>query len=663
MNVDGIWNNFLNNIKDELSSLSFETWFKDTQLYKLEDGKAIIIVPMLIHKKQLSDNYSELIINNLNRITNTNFELEFLLKEEIEEETEKQNNYQQEISEGVPKNETFQSNLNPKYTFENFCVGNSNKFAQAAALSVAESPGSMYNPLFLYGNSGLGKTHLMQAIGNYIINNSNRKVLYVTSDQFISDFIGINKRGADGTNLNYVDFFKNKYRNVDVLIIDDIQFLGGATQTQQEFFHTFNTLYNDSKQIIISSDRSPDDLKLLEDRLRTRFCWGLTVNIFPPDFNLRKDILKKKIISGNFEKEIPEDVIEYIASNVGSDVRGLEGAITRLVAYSTIMGGAVIDVDLAIEALKDFISKGISEKDDIHRIQKIVAEHFGITVEDIRSKKRSANIAFPRQIAMYLCRQLTDESFPKIGIEFGGKDHSTVIHSVVKGEIKIEKVGNNVQVAEEGLILFQEPLEGIKFCVFTKDGKEVKCGTTDSEGHLTFKDLELGEYYVQEIETLENYVLDQTKHEITLKYKDQYTPVITYETILENHVPTGKLEFTKTDFSESKTLPNTTIEIYSENDILIYSGKTDENGKIVIDKLPVGKFYILEKEAPEGYKLNPEAMDFEIKEDGEVIKCTMKDELIIEVPNTNKTEYHKYIIIGLTIIIGLGLFIYGNKKY
>lgn len=204
------------------------------------------------------------------------------------------------------------------------------------------------------------------------------------------------------------------------------------------------SLYNDSKQIIISSDRSPDDLKLLEDRLRTRFCWGLTVNIFPPDFNLRKDILKKKIISGNFEKEIPEDVIEYIASNVGSDVRGLEGAITRLVAYSTIMGGAVIDVDLAIEALKDFISKGISEKDDIHRIQKIVAEHFGITVEDIRSKKRSANIAFPRQIAMYLCRQLTDESFPKIGIEFGGKDHSTVIHSVEKIDKEL-KTNNELQ--------------------------------------------------------------------------------------------------------------------------------------------------------------------------------------------------------------------------
>ena len=223
------------------------------------------------------------------------------------------------------------------------------------------------------------------------------------------------------------------------MIIDDIQFLGGATQTQQEFFHTFNTLYNDSKQIIISSDRSPDDLKLLEDRLRTRFCWGLTVNVFPPDFSLRTEIIRKKIAAGNFEKEIPEDVIEYIASNIGTDVRQLEGSITRLIAYSTIMGGVDINLDLAIEALKDFISKGISEKNDVHRIQKIVSEYFQITVEDIRSKKRSSNISFPRQIAMYLCRNMTSESFPKIGTEFGGKDHSTVMHSVEKidQEIKI----------------------------------------------------------------------------------------------------------------------------------------------------------------------------------------------------------------------------------
>lgn len=451
MNVDILWSKFLAEVKDDLTSLSYDTWFKDTQLYKLSNGKAYIIVPMPIHKKHLADNYSDLILNHLNDITGTNFELVFLLKEEIkdivdegeeEKPSDDEESNPQNIVEtvGVPHNQQ-QLNLKSEYTFDNFIVGNSNKFAHAAALSVAENPGNMYNPLFIYGNSGLGKTHLMQAIGNYIIKNSNRKVLYVTSDQFIQDFVGTNKKDEKGTNFNYVDFFKNKYRNIDVLIIDDIQFLGGATQTQQEFFHTFNSLYNDSKQIIISSDRSPDDLKLLEDRLRTRFCWGLTVNIFPPDFELRKEILKKKIIAANFEKEIPDDVVEYIASNIGTDVRQLEGAITRLIAYSTMMGGDDITLDLAIEALPDWISKGLGEKNDIQRIQKIVSEYFQISVEDIRSKKRSSNISFPRQIAMYLCRTMTNESFPKIGTEFGGKDHTTVMHSVekIEKEIKVNK--------------------------------------------------------------------------------------------------------------------------------------------------------------------------------------------------------------------------------
>ena len=455
MNTELLWSKFLTEVKDDLTSLSFDTWFKDTQLYELDDGKAFIIVPMPIHKKHLADNYSDLILSHLNDITGTNFELVFLLKEEAEKrekekkkiESEKQDNIvnisipnERFEDVGVPHNH-YQSNLKGEYTFDNFIVGNSNKFAHAAALSVAENPGNMYNPLFIYGNSGLGKTHLMHAIGNYITKNSNRRVLYVTSDQFIQDFIGINKKDEKGTNFNYIDFFKNKYRNIDVLIIDDIQFLGGATQTQQEFFHTFNSLYDDSKQIIISSDRSPDDLKLLEDRLRTRFCWGLTVNIFPPDFTLRTEILKKKIIAGNLEKEIPNDVVEYIASNIGTDVRQLEGSINRLIAYSAMMGGAEITLDLAIEALKDFISKGLGEKNDVQRIQKIVSEYFQITIEDIRSKKRSSNISFPRQIAMYLCRTMTNESFPKIGTEFGGKDHTTVMHSVLKieKEIKVNK--------------------------------------------------------------------------------------------------------------------------------------------------------------------------------------------------------------------------------
>ena len=438
MNVDVLWSNFLNQVKEELTSLAFDTWFADTHLHKIGEGKAYIIVPMPIHKKHLVDNYFELITKILNEITNSSLELILLLKEEIEEIIPKDKPKSEIISSS---DNNIHSNLKTSYTFDNFIVGNSNKFAQAAALSVAENPGRMYNPLFIYGNSGLGKTHLMHAIGNYIMKNSNKKVLYVTSDQFIQDFISLKKKDDGETNFNYIDFFKNKYRNIDVLIIDDIQFLGGATGTQKEFFHTFNTLYNDSKQIIISSDRSPDDLKLLEDRLRTRFCWGLTVNIFPPDFTLRTEILKKKIVAGNFEKEIPEDVVEYIASNIGTDVRQLEGSITRLIAYSAIMSGADITLDLAIEALKDFISKGMSEKNDVHRIQKIVSEYFQISVEDIRSKKRSSNISFPRQIAMYLCREMTSESFPKIGTEFGGKDHSTVMHSVekIENEIKVNK--------------------------------------------------------------------------------------------------------------------------------------------------------------------------------------------------------------------------------
>ncbi len=459
MNIDInlLWNKFLDEIKDEVSDLAYGTWFKDTRLHTLKNGKAVIIVPMQIHKKHLADKYATIIKEKLNTITNTNFELEFLLENEIEEKEEKRkefndksiNNYNN-MSEGngVPPNH-IHSNLNKKYTFESFIVGSSNELAQAAALSVAENPGNMYNPLFIYGNSGLGKTHLMHAIGNYITENSNRKVLYVTCEQFIQDFISINKKDQDGTNFNYIDFFKNKYRNVDVLIIDDIQFLGGASQTQQEFFHTFNNLYNDSKQIIISSDRSPDDLKHLEHRLKTRFYWGLTVNISPPDIPLKKEIIRKKIAAGNFDKEIPSDVIEYVASNIGTDVRQLEGSITRLIAYSTIMGGEEITLDLAIEALKDFVSKGITVKNDVHRIQKIVSEYFQISVEDIKSKKRSANISFPRQIAMYLCRNMTSESFPKIGTEFGGKDHSTVMHSVEKIEQEIKVNPDLAKIIEQ----------------------------------------------------------------------------------------------------------------------------------------------------------------------------------------------------------------------
>lgn len=441
MDEKDIWTSVLSKIKEEINSLSFQTWFEETELYRLEKNVAKIIVPFAIHKTHIINNYRDIIVEGLYEVTNTNYELELLLRDEIIEDTEPKVNTTSENSSNITSTSIempyIKSNLNSKYTFENFIVGNSNKFAHAAALAVAENPGKMYNPLFIYGNSGLGKTHLMHAIGNYISKNSDKKVLYVTSEQFVSDFIGINKKDENGTNFTYVDFFKQKYRNIDVLIIDDIQYLGGATETQKEFFHTFNTLYGDNKQIIISSDRSPDDLKILEDRLRTRFCWGLPVDIYPPDFELRVAILKKRIVGEAINKEIPDQVIEYMASNLGSDIRQLEGAVTRLVAYSTIMGSE-IDLNLAIEALKDYINKGVSEKNNVNKIQKVVAEYFQISVEDLKSKKRNSNISFPRQIAMFLCRKFTDESFPKIGIEFGGKDHSTVMHSCEKIEREIK---------------------------------------------------------------------------------------------------------------------------------------------------------------------------------------------------------------------------------
>ena len=433
MNIDNIWNKFLSIMKTKLNSLSYDTWFSTSKLVELNEEHAVIIVPTIAHKKHLSESYIDIISDIFNSITGTNFNFEFVLENEYNNKkiTVKK---EEEEELGVPYNSSEKANLNPDYVFENFIVGESNRFAQATALAVAENPGKMYNPLFIYGNSGLGKTHLMQAIGNYIVKNTNKRVLYVTSDQFISDFLGLNKKDKDGTNFDYVDLFKDKYRNIDVLIIDDIQFLGNAPKTQNEFFHTFNTLYDDKKQIIISSDSSPDDLKHLEDRLRTRFNWGLKVNIFPPDNDLRREILRKKMANMDFSRHISDDAIDYIANMCPSDVRSLEGALTRVCAYSTIFFQEEITLDLTIEALKGTITPMTNFKNDIQKIQRVVAEHYNVSVEDLKSKKRVATIAFPRQIAIYLSRQLTDESFPKIGIEFGGRDHSTVMHSCDKIE-------------------------------------------------------------------------------------------------------------------------------------------------------------------------------------------------------------------------------------
>ena len=382
-----------------------------------------------LQKKNFNENYKDLINETINEITGTNFEFEFILEDE---RVAKKKVVIEEKSNGVPYNNHEQACLNPNYLFDTFVIGTTNRFAFTAALAVAENPGKAYNPLFIYGSSGLGKTHLMQAIGNYIIKESNKRVLYVTSDRFISDFIGINRK--NNNNLDNIEAFKDKYRNIDVLIIDDIQFLANATQSQQEFFHTFNELHQEGKQIIISSDRSPDDLKLLEERLRTRFSWGLTVNIYPPEYELRLEILKKKLSVHELARPVDNEVLEYIANNCTSDVRKLEGALNRLFAYTTMFNKEVINLEVATEALKGHLNSYGYVKNNIQKIQSIVADYYQIDVADMKSKKRTNKIAFPRQIAMYLSRIMTDESFPRIGIEFGGKDHSTIIHACEKIE-------------------------------------------------------------------------------------------------------------------------------------------------------------------------------------------------------------------------------------
>lgn len=432
MNTDSLWKSFLEAIKQRIAPMLYETWFVETELISLDNNVAKVLVPMHVHKKHLKENYNDLIQEVFTDISGSNFQFEYITKEEMEDNVKINTD---EV--GVPLN-NINSNINSNYTFENFIVGSSNKFAKATALAVAEKPGFMYNPLFIYGSSGLGKTHLMHAIGNYIIKNSKKSVLYVTSEKFVNDFIEINKKNKEGNNFDSVEFFKKKYRDIDVLMIDDIQYLGEASKTQQEFFNTFNDLHGNNKQIIISSDRSPDDLKLLEERLRTRFNWGLTISILPPDFELRMNIIEKKIESQGITNIFPLDVREYIASNCTSDIRTLEGAITRVFAYATIMSGAEITLDLAIEALKDYFGKTVITKNKVQKVQQLVAAEYNITVEDLKSKKRVSSISVPRQIAMYICRVELEETLPKIGNEFGGKDHTTVMHSVnkIKKEIK-----------------------------------------------------------------------------------------------------------------------------------------------------------------------------------------------------------------------------------
>lgn len=428
--VEDLWQSFLDNIKNEINPASFHAWFNDLRLIKFDNDNITIQVPMEIHKKILGDNYYSLIEETLYKISGINYDIKFILEDEKDL-----------IVDTGPINvdnsnfdEIWESNLLPELNFDNFIVGDTNRLAKVAGMAVAEQPGKIHNPLFIYGKSGLGKTHLMHAIGNFITKHSNKKVLYTTSDMFMNDYTGIANLEKGQSAIDYANNFKNKYRNVDVLIIDDIQYLVGAEKTQQEFFHTFNALHQANKQIIISSDRSPDDLKILEERLRSRFMWGLPVDIYPPDFDLRCRIIKQKIKNTSIADKLDENVIEFIANSCQNDVRFLEGALNRLMAYTAMIVPDIIDLEFANEALKDFINKNIYSENSIQNIQKAVADFYNITIDDLKGKKRSVNIAYPRQIGMYLSRMLTDETFPRIGLEFGGRDHSTVIHACDKIE-------------------------------------------------------------------------------------------------------------------------------------------------------------------------------------------------------------------------------------
>ena len=443
-----VWLNFLENIKNEITNVSFDTWFneEDTKFYSFENDVLTISVNQEFIKKHIEDHYLDIMGEAISKVTNSNVTFNIILESELEK-LKKVEHKKEIINDNFERQSAINANLNPNYTFETFVVGKSNKFAYKASRVIAEAPGS-YNPLFLYGESGVGKTHLMHAIGNYLVENTDKKVLYITSDKFVDEYTRI-FRYNDKNSFDKIDAFKDKYRNVDVLMIDDIQFLSTAPKGQEEFFHTFNELHNANKQIIIASDRSVDDLNSLENRLLTRFNWGLTANITTPDYDLRVSIIKNKLAFKEAANDIPDDVIEYIANNFDSDIRKLEGAITRVLAYSSMFNKGQITLDLAVDALKDQLKDRSFYKNDVQRIQRAVCDYYKISIDQMKGKNKNNSINFPRQIAIYLCRELTTESFPKIGSYFGGRNHSTIISADKKIRKELEKNQNLREVIKD----------------------------------------------------------------------------------------------------------------------------------------------------------------------------------------------------------------------
>ncbi len=428
MQLSSLWPRALELLKNELTEISFNTWIKTIEPLALNSNSIELGAPTDFNKGILESRYASLIRNAIKQISSKEYNINIIVPSQ---ETAKRG--QQNMENGSAEDVTF-SILNPKYTFDTFVIGNSNRLAHAASVAVAESPAKAYNPLFLYGGVGLGKTHLMHAIGHYILTqNPASKVIYVSSEKFTNELINAIK---DDRN----EEFRSKYRNIDVLLVDDIQFIGGKERTQEEFFHTFNALYEANKQIIISSDRSPKEITTLEERLRSRFEWGLTADIQSPDVETRIAILKKK--AQQEKLYIPNDVLEFIADKVASNIRELEGALNKVIAYSSLTENE-ISIDLATEALKEIISASNTRVVNSMLIIDTVSRYFDLRPDEFKSKKRNRDISFPRQIAMYLCRNLTELSLPKIGDAFGGRDHTTVMHAIEKID---EDIQNNPEV-------------------------------------------------------------------------------------------------------------------------------------------------------------------------------------------------------------------------
>lgn len=418
--LNQLWNKTRVLLDGEMSEISYNTWIVPMEPVSCENGVIVLTVPNDFHKS-FADQYIPLIRNTLKSITNLDYEIRIILTGQDPIPMMKPIIPDQEE---LNSNGSFRtSRLNKQYTFDTFVVGSGNRFAHAACVAVAEKQGGRnFNPLFLYGGSGLGKTHLMHAIGNFVqAKYADKKVLYVQCEQFVNEFIYTIKE-------NKYDDFRNKYRNTDMLLIDDIQFIEGKEQMQIEFFHTFNTLYESGKHIVMTCDKPPQSLAKLEERLRTRFGCGLTVDIQPPDYETRIVILKKRAQMNN--SNVPEEVLDYIATNIASNIRELEGAFNTVLCYSLLAGG--ITLDIAKEALKDIISPVNNRKISSDFIMDIVSNYYTVTVDDLKSKRRSAEVTVPRQVAMYLCRNMLDMTFPQIGQDFGSRDHTTVMHACSK---------------------------------------------------------------------------------------------------------------------------------------------------------------------------------------------------------------------------------------